>query len=602
GAPAGIGAARQGAKTLVVEYLNGLGGEGTLGYIGSYYIGYKKGFTTEIDEGVAQMKDNRENRRGWNVDNKMEWYRRELREAGADIWFGCMGSGAFVENGKVKGAVVITPQGRGVVLAKVVIDSTGNADVAAAAGAETVFLGPDNDALQGTGLPPRILGENYTNTDYTFIHDDDMLDLMMAFVVAKEKFQGMYDMGQIIDSRERRRIVGDYTISPLDIINEKRFEDTISLGYSNFDSHGYTTHEYFALRFPDKVNKTADTPYRALLPKGLDGIIVTGLGISAHRDAIPILRMQACIQNQGYAMGTAASMAVENGGHTRQIDVRQLQKHLVEKGSLPDRVLTDQDTPPYQREDLVQAVQTVIEDFEGLGVILAQPQDALPLLQEAYAVVAKKELANSVGEKNDFSFDGLESADVEKAKVLYAHILGMMGDPSGSETLTEYVAANGWDSGWSFTGMGQFGGSLSPLDSHILSLGKTRDTRALPVIHEKLKTLDAQSEFSHHRAVALALETMRNPSSAKPLAELLQKPGMSGHAWSSLDQAVEQTPKGFGDDTTVRDYTLRELLLARALYRCGDYQGVGEKILNAYANDLRAHYSQHAKAVLGEGK
>jgi flavin-dependent dehydrogenase len=46
-----------------------------------------------------------------------------------------MGCGAYVENGRVRGAVVATPQGRGVVLAKVVIDATGNADVAAAAGA-----------------------------------------------------------------------------------------------------------------------------------------------------------------------------------------------------------------------------------------------------------------------------------------------------------------------------------------------------------------------------------------------------------------------------------------------------------------------------------
>ncbi|MBD3266443.1 FAD-dependent oxidoreductase, partial [bacterium] len=292
GAPAGIGAARDGAKTLVVEYLHGLGGVGTQGLIGHYYFGYQKGFTSELDAGVAKMKDLRESRRGWNVENKMEWYRKELRKAGADIWFGCMGSGAFVEDNTIKGAVVITPRGRGVVLCDVLIDSTGNADIAAAAGAETIFQGPEHAALQGTGLPPRMLNENYTNTDYTFIYDDDMLDLWRAFVIAKEKFKGAYDLAQIIDSRERRRIVGDHTISPLDILNNRRHPDTISLARSNFDTHGYTTHPYFALDHPDKTEKIADTPYRALLPKGMDGIIVTGLGISAHRDAMPILRMQ----------------------------------------------------------------------------------------------------------------------------------------------------------------------------------------------------------------------------------------------------------------------------------------------------------------------
>ena len=54
GAPAGIAAARRGAKTLVVEYLHGLGGVGTLGLISKYYHGYREGFTAEIDRGLAE--------------------------------------------------------------------------------------------------------------------------------------------------------------------------------------------------------------------------------------------------------------------------------------------------------------------------------------------------------------------------------------------------------------------------------------------------------------------------------------------------------------------------------------------------------------------
>ena len=48
GAPAGIGAARQGAKTLVVEFLDGLGGVGTLGRISKYYWGNVVGFTKSV--------------------------------------------------------------------------------------------------------------------------------------------------------------------------------------------------------------------------------------------------------------------------------------------------------------------------------------------------------------------------------------------------------------------------------------------------------------------------------------------------------------------------------------------------------------------------
>ena len=41
------------------------------------------------------------------------------------IWLGVLGCGAFVDECQVKGSVVATPAGRGVVLADVVIDATG---------------------------------------------------------------------------------------------------------------------------------------------------------------------------------------------------------------------------------------------------------------------------------------------------------------------------------------------------------------------------------------------------------------------------------------------------------------------------------------------
>ena len=45
------------------------------------------------------------------------------------------------------------------------------------------------------------------------------------------------------------------------------------------------------------------------------------------------------------------------------------------------------------------------------------------------------------------------------------------------------------------------------------------------------------------------------------------------------------------NDTTSREKSLRELTLARALYRCGDSDGLGESLLRQYAKDLRGHYA-----------
>jgi len=579
GAPAGISAARQGAKTLVIEYLHGLGGVGTMGLISKYYYGYIKGFTKEIDEGIAGFgADVKRKGGGWNIEWKKEWYRSELRKASAEVWFGVLGCGAFVENGCVKGVVVATPKGHGVILAKVVIDSTGNADIAAVAGAMCTYTNGAGVAVQGAGLPPYKLGAGYTNTDWTFIDDTDVVDVWRAFVVAKKKYKDVYDLGQLVDTRERRRIVGEFVMSPLDISNNRTYPDTIVIARSNFDSHGFTIHPVFMLKPPDRKEMFVDVPYRCLLPEGLDGILVTGLGVSAHRDAMPVIRMQPDIQNQGYAAGVAAAMAAKSGKSVRQIDIKALQKHLVEKGNLPERVLTDKDSFPLPKERIAQAVERVVNDFDGLEVVLAQLQDAMPLLRRAY-----------------------EAAENERAKLTYAHILGMLDEPVGAGTLAEAVRSRDWDKGWNFTGMGQYGMSLSELDSHIIALGRTRSEQALGPILEKVKQLDAGSEFSHCRAVAMALETLGDATAAKPLAELLNKPGIMRHAFTEINDARSRTPDSHVD-TKTRNESLRELVLARALYRCGDYEGIGEKILKEYARDLRGHYARHARTVLKEKK
>ncbi|MHC4508700.1 MAG: FAD-dependent oxidoreductase, partial [Planctomycetota bacterium] len=578
GAPAGIAAARQGARTLVLEYLHGLGGVGTTGYISKYYYGYIKGFTKEIDVGVTGFAaDGKPRRGGWNVEWKKQWYRSELRKAGADIWFGVLGCGAFVENRHVKGVVVATGEGRGVVLAKVIIDSTGNADIAAAAGAGCVYTDGTSVAVQGAGLPPRQLGAGYTNTDWTFIDDADVIDVWRAFVVAKKKYKDAYDLGQLVDTRERRRIVGDFTMSPMDISLRRTYPDTIAIARSNFDSHGYTIHPLFLLKPPDREEMLVNVPYRCLLPRGLDGILVTGLGVSAHRDAMPVIRMQADVQNQGYAAGVAAVAAVRGGTSVRGIDIKTLQEHLVEKGNLPERVLSDRDSFPLPEPTIADAVESVVNDFEGLGILLAHVHDSLPLLRTAY-----------------------KSARTPKSRLAYAHVLGMLGESVGAEILASAVRSRDWDKGWKYTGMGQYGASISELDSLIIALGRTRDEKALDPILKKVEQLDASSEFSHCRAVAMALETLGNASAARPLAELLSKPGMRGHAFTDVEEAGRQTPPS-ATDTRTRNDSLCELVLARALYRCGDYNRLGEAILVQYASDLRAHYARHAREVL-QGK
>ena len=566
GAPAGIAAARQGAKTLVVEYLHGLGGVGTVGAISKYYWGNRVGFSATVEGGAS-----------WVIEQKMEWWRKNLLQAGAEIWFGAIGCGALVQDGRVIGAVVATPQGRGVVLAKTVIDATGNADVAAAAGAACDYTDESEFGMQGTGLPGRRLGETYNNTDFTIVDETDMVDVWHVFVYAKNKYPEAFDQGQLIDTRERRRIKGDFTISILDEINGRTYPDSVVQARSNFDTHGYTIDPYLLVEHPEHKGFNVYIPYRAMLPKGLEGLLVVGLGTSAQRDAVPLIRMQADIQNQGYAAGVAAAMTAKANTLLRHIDMKALQKHLVEVGNLPPSVLSDKDSYPMPAEQIAAAVEG-LKDGKGAAVILAQPEQALPLLKKAYTAAGAKD------------------------KLAYAKMLAVMGDGSGLETLLSEVRGTGaWDRGWNYRGMGQFGSALSPLDNLLVALGRTGDRKAVPAILEKVKLLGPKDDFSHHRAVALALELIGDPAAAKPLADLLARPGMSGNVHTDIDIARQRQAAGGTNAEQTRRESLRELMLARALFRCGDYNGVGRKILESYTHDLRGHLARHAKAVLEVG-
>ena len=570
GAPAGIAAARKGARTLVVEYQHALGGVGTLGLIGRYHRGYRTGFTAEVDQGVGSVD------RGWNVQRKAEWWRRALRKAGADVWLGALGCGAYVVDGRVRGAVVATPEGRGVVAAKVVVDATGNADVAAAAGAPCLYTDGSTVAVQGTGLPVHRLGANYTNTDFTIVDETDMVDVWQLLVYARQRYGSGFDLGRLIDTRERRRVVGDVTLSLLDYLIGRTYPDTIARAKSNLDTHGYTVEPYLTLRHPGTIE--CYVPYRCLLPKGLDGLLVIGLGLSAHRDAIPIVRMQADLQNLGYAAGLAAAMAAKAGGGTRGIDVRRLQKHLVDKGCLPAETLEHQDNYPLPPARISQAVHSLPDGYQGAAVVLSHREQALPLVRRAYA-----------------------AARSPKARLAYAHVLGVLGDATGIATLIEAVeAAPDLGDGYEYRGMGHDHSRrrMSQTDSLILALGRTRDRRATPAILRKLALLGPKAPFSHHYHIAAALEALRDPRAAEPLAGLLARPGMSGHAIETVAEAIERERPPLGNATRLLSF--REIVLARALHRCGDCGGMARRILTAYTRDLRGHFARHAAAVLGQ--
>jgi hypothetical protein len=314
-----------------------------------------------------------------------------------------------------------------------------------------------------------------------------------ALIIAKRKYKGGYDLGQLIDTRERRRIVGDYTLNPLDIINRRRFPDTVQISQGGkLDKHGPPVHPYYFIN--NHFGGIAYTPYRCLLPKGLDGILVVGIGISAHRDAIPSVRMQPGMQNLGYAAGVAAAMAARGNLPTRKVDVKVLQEHLVAKDSLTADVPDHVDSYPLPAAVLQAAVtQLRNRDYGKLGLIMAQPESSLPLLREAYA-----------------------SASTPEGKLRVAHVLGMMGDGTGIETLLTAIRAV---ESFSTENISRYFPNISWGHSYVLAAGYSRDPRALPVILGKAEKLGTAGNYwKDIKVLAMALEALGDARATEVIA------------------------------------------------------------------------------------
>jgi len=593
GAPAAIAAARRGARTMGFEWSYKCGGLTTDGMIGTYWYGNCVGFTEEIDRNFA--------REGVvYVAAKEQWFRREARAAGATLVFGSFVADAVTENGRLTGAVVVFSDGSsGRIACRTAVDATGNADLAAAAGNETEFIDADELALQGAAFTRKSLGASCQNVDFAFINDTDAEDLWYVSLRGRTCYQSnFWDQSQVIDTRERRRIRGVFRVSPQDVMLGRTYPDTVCITRSNFDTHGQTVDPQFFIEPPPHTAVFVNLPYRALQPARTDNLLVIGLGLSAHRDAMPILRMEPDVQNQGYVAGTACALAVAEGVTTRGLDVRKLQRPLVEKGVVPASVLTARDSFPLPDAALEDAVASLSDQYKGLAAVFAEPVRALPLLQAAY--------------------DRARGAEAPAARLVYAHVLGFLGDARGADDLARKVAESTWDEGWDYRGMVQFGRSVSWLDSYVIALGRTRAPVAFDALAARARELTADAAYSHVRATALAFEALGDRRAAPILADLLRLPGMGGHAFLFARDGAPAIPlydkynfsgpgakKGRGANAVPdreRSACLRELALARVLYRLGDVEGLGAAALAAYAADPRRAYAEHARKVLEDTK
>jgi hypothetical protein len=159
---------------------------------------------------------------------------------------------------------------------------------------------------------------------------------MELFDALKKNVRGFEDAVLLYTSplgvRETRNIVGEYIITEDDVKEAFNFKDSVANGAYPIDIHdpkGGSTQFTFI-----KKGGHYNVPYRAMLPKGIEGVIVAGRCISATQKAQGGIRIMGCVMSQGEAAGTAAGLCVKSKLTPKQLDSDELRKNLVKNGAL----------------------------------------------------------------------------------------------------------------------------------------------------------------------------------------------------------------------------------------------------------------------------
>ena len=329
-----------------------------------------------------------------------------LLEAGVRVMLHSFVVDALVGDRDAKGIVVAGKSGLGVFTADRIVDCTGDADVAARAGAPFVKGRPEDGGMQamslnfrlgnvdldallehfGEGLivgrkpgesVPRPIrgqgtfgpweaevereglfpdqrhhlwwnsfreGEVNINTTRVFGRDPtELASLTEAEIEGRRQvyrvlgflkrhvpgFAGAHllSTGSQIGIRETRRIIGEYTLTGDDVLEARRFPDAVARGSYPVDIHDPSGRGW-GVRFV-KDGGSYDIPYRCLVPKEIENLLVAGRCISADHQAIGSTRVMAPCMAMGQAAGLAAALSVQARVTPRHLNIESLRRALL---------------------------------------------------------------------------------------------------------------------------------------------------------------------------------------------------------------------------------------------------------------------------------
>ena len=398
GVAAALAAARAGAKVLIVEKSNCLGGAAVNCLVNPFMPYWTEMDGKRVDLSAGIFKEIHDRLEHHNAMSKESFLEEELKyilnemvaEANIDLLFHAYIFKVEKCDEHIASIVVATKSGEMHVEANYFIDATGDAQLAYLAGCPTV-LGRESDHLcqpmtlcfrvgnvdvekfyasrerlkiahaqslaAGELINPR---ENilvfktpihnvlhFNTTRVVRKNPTSPVEVTEAEVLARQQVYEIYEFmkkhadgledsflmmtAAEIGVRESRMIVGDYVLTEQDCRNCVKFEDAIAACNYDIDIHNPegtgTSHYYFP------TGEYYTIPYRSLIPKSAENLLVAGRCISSDHGAQASYRIMPVVCCIGEAAGSAVGLAVKQNCTVREIDVKELQNELKRNGA-----------------------------------------------------------------------------------------------------------------------------------------------------------------------------------------------------------------------------------------------------------------------------
>lgn len=133
-----------------------------------------------------------------------------------------------------------------------------------------------------------------------------------------------------IGVRESRRIIGEHQLTAAEVLAGTAFPDQIARCGAPLEDHhsGADTHWTYL-----QDGATYGIPYRCLIPRGIDRLLVAGRCFSASHDAHASARSMATCMAMGQAAGTAAALSAATSTPARELDIVALRGRLAAAGA-----------------------------------------------------------------------------------------------------------------------------------------------------------------------------------------------------------------------------------------------------------------------------